>query len=230
MLFSFLSLFALVVIHLFANTTQRLGWLWHGRFLSFAAGISFAYVFIDLLPQLEKGQLILKQTFDPIVPYLDRHSYVIALLGVLFFYGLQSQPQTNPKRYFWISTSGYLLFNFFVGASLSDSRNPDIHPLLLFTIAIGMHYFIRDHNASLENSVLYTNQARWLLAGMLLVGYIVGLLSHIPDALVAIVMAFLAGGVLLNALRYELPKREQVAYVFFLIGAVFYTAIILNLK
>ena len=102
--------------------------------------------------------------------------------------------------------------------------------IFCFTFAIGMHYFIRDHSASLENSVLYTNQARWLLAVMLLVGYLVGLLSHIPDALVAIVMAFLAGGVLLNALRYELPKREQVAYVFFLIGALFYTSIILNLK
>src|ERR1700722_18935350 len=90
---------SLSVIHLFANKAKVLGWVWHGRFLSFAAGISFAYVFVDLLPRLEKGQQVLKQTFA-VIPYLDRHAYLIALLGVLFFYGLHSQSKKNEKRSF----------------------------------------------------------------------------------------------------------------------------------
>ena len=108
---SFTALLILATIHLFANKTKILGWIWHGRFLSFAAGISFAYVFVDLLPKLEKGQQVLKQAFA-VVPYLDRHAYVIALLGVLFFYGLHSQSKKKSALSFWLSTSGYVIFNF----------------------------------------------------------------------------------------------------------------------
>lgn len=226
----FIALLILAFIHLFANQASVLGWIWHGRFLSFAAGISFAYVFIDLLPELEKGQPLLKQTFHPLVPYLDRHAYLIALIGVLFFYGIHTPSSTDPKRSFWIATSGYLIFNFFVGASLSDSKNPEIQPISLFTIAMGMHYFIRDHNASLDNSAIYQKRARWLLVAMLFAGYLIGYLTHIPDAIVAIAISFIAGAVLLNVLRYELPKREQIGYLFFVAGALFYTMLILNLS
>jgi len=224
----FLSLLILILIHCFANQTMVFGWLWHGRFLSFAAGISFAYVFVDLLPSLEKGQPILKQTFGDVIPYLDRHAYLIALLGVLVYYGLQSSSTTNAARSFWCKISGYLLFNLFVGASLADSNNPDIQPLFLFTIAMGMHYFIHDHNVSVDNPELYTHEVRWLLVIALCLGYTVGYFTHIPDAVVAVIVSFLAGGMILNALRYELPKREQLGYTFFVIGALGYTAVLLG--
>jgi|688.fasta_scaffold09906_11 hypothetical protein len=225
----FISLLILAAIHLFANTANILGWIWHGRFLSFAAGISFAYVFVDLLPELEKGQPYLKQAFDPLIPYLDRHAYLIALFGVLFFYGLHTPNPARPERNFWLSTFGYLLFNFFVGASLSDPTNPEIQPIALFTVAMGMHYFVRDHNASLENNGIYYHQARWILTGALFAGYLTGYFIAIPLAVIAIAVSFISGGVLLNVLRYELPKREQVGYFFFMFGALFYTFLILSI-
>lgn len=224
-----LALIALSGVHFFANEAKLSRWIWHGSFLSFAAGLSFAYVFVDLLPALEKGQPILKQIFDPLVPYLDKHAYVIALLGVLFYYGIHTKSATSTNCGFWLSLSGYILFNFFVGASLSDSTNPDIQPLLLFTIAMGMHYFVRDHTASQEDPGLYTHQVRWCLVAALFAGYIVESLTHIPDPIVAIAVSFLAGGVFLNALRYELPKREQIGFFFFLTGSLLYTALILSI-
>jgi hypothetical protein len=224
-----LSLIVLASIHFFANQSRLLGWIWHGRFLSFAAGLSFSYIFVDLLPSLEKGQPILKHAFDHLVPYLDKHTYVIALFGVLFYYGIHTQSETKTRRKFWISLAGYVLFNFFVGASLSDSTNPEIQPLLLFTIAMGMHYFVQDHNASMEDTGLYNHQARWVLVAALFAGYAVESYVHIPNPLVAIAVSFLAGGVFLNVLRYELPKREQIGYLFFLTGALLYTGLLLSL-
>lgn len=224
----FWALLVLALIHLFANKAKVLGWLWHGRFLSFAAGISFAYVFVDLLPVLEKGQPVLKETFGEIIPYFDRHAYLIALVGVLFYYGLNKRSQSNTEKNFWLPVAGYLLFNFLVGASLSDSTNPDIQPLALFTFALGMHYFIRDHNAEVDNPLLYQHQARWWLVAALFAGYLVGTLTHIPNAVVAVAVSFLAGGVFLNVLHYELPKREQTGYFSFVLGAILYTAILLG--
>lgn len=226
----FIALLVLVAIHLFANSAKILGWIWHGRFLSFASGISFAYMFVDLLPAVEKGQPILKEAFGEIIPYFDKHAYLIALFGVLFYYGLHSQnPSPEYKqRNFWMATGGYLIFNFLVGASLSDSRNPDIQPIALFTIALGMHYFVADHNKKKDDLVLYEKWARWWLAGALFLGYFVGLYTHIPDAVVTVAVSFLAGGVFLNVLRYELPKREQLGFFYFTAGALIYTAILLG--
>lgn len=225
----FISLLVLAAVHLFANKAKVLGWLWHGRFLSFAAGISFAYVFVDLLPTLEKGQPVLRQAFEKMIPYFDRHVYLIALFGVLFFYGLHSDSESGSRRSFWISFCGYWLFNFFVGASLSDSTNPDIQPIVLFTIAMGMHYFVNDHNAELEQPELYDMATRWMLVAALFLGYFVGYLTHIPDAVVVIVVSFLAGGVFLNVLRYELPKRQQMGYAYFVFGSLLYTAVLLGI-
>ena len=130
------ALLILAAIHLFANQATILGWVWHGRFLSFAAGISFSYVFVDLLPALEEGQPVLKSTFDRLVPYLDRHAYLIALVGVLFYYGLHRGTSEASARNFWLSISGYLLFNLLMGASLADSNNRDIQPIWLSLIHI----------------------------------------------------------------------------------------------
>lgn len=228
MLSGILSLIVLISIHFFANQAKVLGWLWHGRFLSVAAGISFAYVFVDLLPSLEKGQPILKNAFGEIIPYFDRHAYLIALLGVLFYYGLQTPSSNNSSRSFWYKVSGYILFNFFVGTSLADSSNPDIQPLFLYTIAISMHYFIHDHNVSVDNEALYSHRIRILLIVALCFGYLVGIFTHIPAPVVVIAVSFLGGGMILNALRYELPKREQLGYTFFVIGALGYTALLLS--
>lgn len=226
---AFLVLIAFVFIHLFANKAHVLGWVWHARFLSFAAGISFAYVFIDLLPTLEKGQPILKQAIDPLVPYLDRHSYLIALMGFLFFYGIQGVSGPS-NRSFYASTAGFSLFNFFIGTSLSDVNNPDIQPLLLFAIAIGLHYFIHDHNLREINTVLYDQIGRWVLVVALILGWMTGFFFIIPVALIDLVVAFIAGGVLMNVMRYELPKREPGTYKFFLLGSILYTVILLQLK
>ncbi len=225
----FYSLVALAIVHLFANRAKVFGWIWHGRFLSFAAGISFAYVFVDLLPSLEEKQPVLKATFDPIVPYLSKHAYFIALLGVLFYYGIHTKENQGTLKSYWISLSGYLLFNFLVGASLTDIQNPDIQPLALFTFAMGMHYFVRDHLAKMANNKLFEKKTRWLLVLALFAGYLLADIIRIPDVFVAIAVSFVSGGMLLNALHYELPKREQVGYLFFVLGALLYTAILLGL-
>jgi hypothetical protein len=227
MLGGFFSIVFLALVHLYANKAKVLGWMWHGRFLSFAAGISCAYVLVDLLPALQKGQPVLSRTFEGVIPYFDRHTYFIALAGLLFYYGMQKKTASLKSEKFWLAISGDLLFNFFVGDSLADSANPEIQPLLLFTIAMGMHYFVADHQARLKNSSLFTQRRRWWLVGALILGYAVGRVMHISEAAVAITISFVAGGVLLNVLHYELPDKKSAGCFAFIIGALFYAALLI---
>ncbi len=223
MSYGFIALLVLSAIHLFANRAKVLGWVWHGQFLSFASGISLSYVFVDLLPALEKGSPVLKQAFGNLLPFLELHTYLIALLGILFYYGVESaQSKLNNS---WVPITGYLLFNFLVGAGLSDSSNPEIQPLTLFTIAIGMHYFVRDHMANVTKHPV-------VLGALILIffaGYLVGYLTEIPPAASAVGISFVAGGMILNIFRYELPKKEKGGYVWFVLGALLYTTLLLGL-
>ncbi len=224
-----LALSILILIHLFGNQSRFLGWVWHGRFLSFASGVSFGYVFVDLLPALSASQPVLKQSFNGVVPYLDKHAYLIALCGMLFYYGLQGPSKGSWDSKFWISMAGYSLFNFFVGASLADPLDPSIQPIWLFTIAIGLHYFVHDHNLSQDHPESYEMQARWVLVGALLLGWLTGYFFNIPETLIALVVAFVAGGLIMNAMRYELPAKEGDSYRYFILGALGYSILLIGL-
>lgn len=142
---------------------------------------------------------------------------------MLFYYGIQSRG-SSPKHE-WLSISGYLVFNFFIGSSLSDSYNPEIQPLILFTIAIGLHYFIRDHLAKISEQGLVLAT----LIGMLFTGYIIGYFTQIPETVSVIEISFIAGGMILNVFQCELPKQEKTGSTFFLLGASLYTVILLSL-
>lgn len=182
-----------------------------------------SYVFVDLLPALEKGEPALKRTLDPILPFLELHTYLIALLGILFYYGLQSLPSKQKIK--WPLISGYILFNFFIGVTLSDSANPEIQPLTLFTIAIGLHYFIRDHVAK----IAHKPSMMWGLIFALGIGYLIGYMTQVSVAVTAIGISFVAGGILLNTFQYELPKKETKGYFWFVAGALIYTGLLLSL-
>jgi hypothetical protein len=224
-----IALTILILIHLFGNQSRVLGWVWHGRFLSLASGVSFGYVFVDLLPTLSDSQPVLKESFHGVMPFLDKHAYLIALIGMLFYYGLQGSSKGSWQCKFSISMAGYSLFNFFVGASLADPLDPSIQPIWLFTIAVGLHYFVHDHNLSQDHPESYEMQARWILVAALLLGWLTGYFIDIPETLIALVVAFVAGGMIMNAMRYELPAKEGDSYRYFILGALGYAFLLVGL-
>ena len=58
--------------------------------LSFASGMSVSYVFLDLLPDLSQRQA----TIDAlgILSLLDRHVYILALLGLVVAFWIERRP------------------------------------------------------------------------------------------------------------------------------------------
>jgi len=51
----------------------------------------------------------------------------------------------------------------------------------------------------------YTRLGRWLLAGAVVAGWLLSQLAELPESALVAVLAFLAGGVVLNVLKEELP-------------------------
>lgn len=227
---SFIAVVLFASVHLFATRAKKLCWSLQRRFFSFGGGVAISYVFINLLPKLGKNNLFVQKTLEGVFPYFERHVFVMALLGFLLFYSLDRAPAAaRKKRKFWISIASYALFNFLVGYAISDENDPEVQPVALFTFAMALHYFTNDYSLSDSYGKEYTKKGKWVLILSLFIGWFVGLATDLPDVAVALVSAFIGGGVIMNVIRHELPKQKPNSLSTFLLATAGYTALLLAL-
>jgi len=97
---------------------------------------------------------------------------------------------------------------------------------------MGLHFLANDCSLVEHHGRRYERTGRWLLAGGLVAGWLIGMVPQFeiqPQAL-ALVLAFIAGGTILNILRNELPDTDRTADVAaFALGALAYGVLLLGL-
>lgn len=223
-----ISVVIFALVHLFAQQTSKLKCISHSRFLSVGSGVAIAYVFLDILPKLSKNDSIVSDALWKIFPYFEKHVYIMALIGFLLFFIVdRSQKLTNRYAFTYLSLGSYALFNFFIGYAIVDRNNPEVQPLVLFTIAITLHYFMTDYSLSELHGDLYTKKGKWVLIAALFLGWGAGLLTELSPAGIGLVSAFIGGGVIMNVTRHELPAENKGSLGAFLLGVVVYSIILL---
>jgi hypothetical protein len=92
---------ALAAVHVFSGKLRFLAVIPRSRWLSFAGGISVAYVFVHLLPELSAGQRTVEEETG-LLPFVENHVWLVALLGLALFYGVERASQRSraePARY-----------------------------------------------------------------------------------------------------------------------------------
>lgn len=215
------------------------------RMLSFAAGISVAYVFIHVLPELGRGQNVHVQAADRLPLLFPEYSvYLWAMAGFLVFFGLEhlvagtatsdsgriAARQDSPGWEFWLHLGGFAayawLLTFAVGSNPGRSRLS----VALYAVAMTLHILPTTHNLSCEYGHYYRRFGAWLLAAGALAGGVCGHLLDIPESLVVILMAVVSGGVIVNTMIAELPTGKNGRPGAFFGGAVVYTVLLLCLS
>ncbi|MEI8365850.1 MAG: hypothetical protein WCF65_05465 [Parachlamydiaceae bacterium] len=223
-----ISVVIFACVHLFAD---RMRWCTTGfqaRFLSAGGGIAIAYVFLDLLPKLSKSDYIV--VHSGAFPYLERHVYIMALLGfLLFFVDDRTADGSKSTRPYWFSLLSYVLFNFLVGYAIVDKNNPEVRPLALFTLAMGLHYFVNDYSLNKNYREEQQRYGKWLLVASLFLGWFVGVWFTLSAVSIALASAFIGGGVIMNVIRHELPEDNPHSLGAFLFFALIYSIILLSI-
>ena len=69
-------------VHLFSGRLQFLGVSPRSRWLSAAGGVSVAYVFVHLLPDLADEQKTIREATSESLSFLEYHVYLVALVGL----------------------------------------------------------------------------------------------------------------------------------------------------
>ena len=234
----------LVMVHLVAGGLRFLDVIPRSRWLSIAGGVSVAYVFIRLLPELSAGQETVQNAIGKgILLGLENHIYIVALLGLTIFYGLErvvrreqehrratrnTECTTTGPGVFWLHITSFGIYNLLIGYLLLHRIRSGLVSLALYTTAMALHFLVTDYGLRKDHRRDYDRIGRWALSVALAGGLAAGYLVRLPELWVAVITAFLAGGVILNVLKEELPEERESRIAPFFLGAFGYAAILLG--
>lgn len=231
-LLGFLAL-GFALIHLLIGRLTFLRAIPRSRWLSAAGGVAVAYVFLHVLPELAAGQARVSEHLEPGGAILERHVYLIALLGLATFYGLERMIRSvrgaaeMARRVLWLHIGSFAAYNAMLSYLLLHREDQTHLGLLLYFVAIGLHLATTDFGLRQHAPAAYDRVARWVLCAAVLAGWLLGLLFEVAEPVVAMLFAFLAGGIVLNVLKEELPEDRQSRFSAFALGAGGYAVVLL---
>lgn len=226
----------LASVHLVGARLRFIRYVPRSRWLSFAGGVSVAYVFLHLLPEVAEGAETLEETV-PIDPLAEDAMWLLALLGVLLFYGLEIAARrsrsNNEARtsnvVFWFSITSFALYNAMIGYLLHDRLDEGRGALAIFVAAMALHFLVNDFSLREHHKKRYAAVGRWVLVAAVVAGAVIGAVSKVSEALLAAALAVIAGGVVLNVLKEELPSESQSKFSAFVIGLSTYAVLLVML-
>lgn len=238
-LLSGLLAIGLALVHLFAGRLRFLDMIPRSRWLSFGSGVSVAYVFVHVLPELNQAQETVKDNLERGLSFLEHHVYMVALLGMTVFYGLERLAKVSRDRnqamgkgdftetkVFWIHITSFFIYNALIGYLLLHREETTIGSLVSFSFAIALHFVVNDYGLRQDHKHTYEKIGRWLLAAAIIAGWVIGRGTQIHQAAIAVLFAFLAGGIMLNTLKEELPEERKSHFWAFALGAAIYAAVL----
>jgi hypothetical protein len=226
------------IVHLVAGKLRFLEGTPRSIWLSGAGGVSVAYVFVHILPDLAEAQDKFREQGTGWLTQVELHSWLLALTGLATFYGLERLVKQHQRRtqgegdmaeagVFWIHTASFAVYNLLFGYLLLHREKPGLPSLSLYGLAIGFHFLVNDFGLRQDHKDRYDRLVRWILAAAVLAGYALGRVVTLHELGTSAAFALLAGGIVLNVLKEELPEERQSRFWAFAGGAAGYAGLLL---
>lgn len=242
---SLVGIIILCLVHLLGYKLKFLNIIPRSKWLSFASGVSLAYIFLYLLPELEAHQDRIIEARSQDNQFIQHPLYLVTLLSLSIYYGLErfikesgvsdktaKSPPANPiftKGIFYFHLSFFALYNLIVGYVMA--REPwQVLNLSLFTLAIGFHFLVNDFGFIEHYRQLYIRSGRWFLSITPLIGWIIAYLIDLQERHLGILISFIVGGTILNVLKEELPEERKSNFWAFFSGVIIYGFLLLLLE
>lgn len=223
-------------------------------FVSFAAGVALAYVFIDLMPEFSGlgDELLEEEAFT--LPFPEYFVYMAALAGFMLFYGLERlvrwhhpdarraragdtlsegereelEGEENERIDYRIKLAGMAAYAGLVLYLMTAAiRAGSEEGLVAYVIAMLFHFVGMRHGLRYEFPDAYMSRGRWVMAGVAAAGAAVGLVLNLPVDVEALLLGGLGGMVIMNTTVMELPSENEGRFGMFGLGGVLYAALLI---
>lgn len=227
---------ALAALHLAAPRLRAARRVAPTAVSSFAGGTAVAYVFLHLLPELGRGNdkvgEALKDVMQP-TPGTELVIFAVALFGFALFFGaerlgaLYGEHSQSSSAAFAAHIAAFTIYNGIITYTLPLRFKTGTAFAVLFTVAIGLHFVVTDRGLSRHWPERFAHWGRPVLVGALGAGWVLAALFAPTNTLVvSVLVAFVAGGILLNVFKEELPSTDESDFSWFSAGLVLYAALL----
>lgn len=205
--------------------------------ISACGGMSAAYVFVHVMPELHEARQALVASGSEWLRYEGMGIYFASLLGFLLFYGLEHlrgrlsdrEGELEDGAAFRLHIGGFAayvgLMSYLLVHGLEDAATAGV----LYAVAVAVHFLALDHSLGEEHGAAYERSGRFLLAGMCLLGWGVAQAVALPSHVLALLLALVSGGVIINSLIMELPTEKDGRFPAFLAGGILYGLLLVPL-
>lgn len=209
---------------IFLDRTPRSIWL------SIAGGVAVSYVLIHLLPELASKAAALEGS----VLAHEQGLFSVALVGMVGFYGLERLARVRSgnahggRGGFWLHVTAFAIYNFLIGYLLRPEAGQEVLPDgALYTLAMGLHFLVNDRALFAHHGRIYLARGRWILAAAAPLGWAASFIVHISDFWSGVLFGLLAGGIILNIIKEELPAERESRFWAFALGSAGYAGLLL---
>ncbi len=187
---------------------------------SIGGGISIAYIFLHLLPELAlKGKHNI-ESLNISSEFLEVSFFLVALLGLLILFVVDALSETSkiPKEN---NFKLHLIYNisitYLYAFTLPEVVKEGLFYSILYTFTLSAHVFSSDRVIFRFHEIFYKSKYRWIGFSAVLLGVLHSLtFEYIYSIQLDYAFAFLSGGVLLNTFLEELPKKNILNVKWFL--------------
>ncbi|XBQ17616.1 MAG: hypothetical protein ABL308_06965 [Oceanicaulis sp.] len=210
---------------MFLDVTPRSAWL------SISGGVATAYVFLHLLPELAGAQA------DHLGGAAGlpgaRDVWLMAMAGLSLSYAFERMARVNPTgrgapwSIYGLHLGSFAVYNALIGYVIDEQARRGLVSLALYTFALGLHYVVNDRALVRKHGDRYRRSGRFILAAAPIAGWALGAFVFVEHRYVALLTALLAGGIILNTVKEELPKERESNVWAFLGGVAAYGALLL---
>jgi hypothetical protein len=210
----------------------------HRRVISFSAGMSSAYVFVHLMPELHGARTALAESTPVELWYEGMGVYYLALVGFLSFYGLdhlRASRRSGGERYheeqaYRIHVGGFAAYVALVSYLLVHNLEETPSSIVAFALAMTAHFLTVAHSLQEEHGEMFERRGRFVLAGMVAAGWGAALLFALSTHVLALLVSFVSGAVIMNSAVMELPSEKNGRFLPFMAGGLIYGALLLPLS
>lgn len=206
--------------------------------LSFSAGMSVAYVFVHVMPELSDARTAFVASTSLPLRFEGMAVYVLALVGFLTLYSVErlsraagsAGPEKEPAAIFDIKLGSFAAYVGLIAYLLVNNLETSPASLTAYAVAMAVHFLMFDHSFREQGGEAYRRRGRYLLAGAALAGWGIGWAVALPRDVLALMLGFLSGGVIVNAAIAELPDRDQGGVRAFWAGGISYSIVLIPLR
>lgn len=225
----------LSLIHVLADVFRWKRQVPQKFWLSFADGISISYVFLGLLPKIVQETANLSDSLGPTADILKHSPFLPLLIGLVTFYGLErlvekpsgaigahATGETTGLRV-WIHLASYATYKAVIGYLIVQMNNPI--SIALFVVSMAVHFLVVDYRMMDIHKEIYQRTGRWVLTLAIIVGWAVGIATVISPIIVTLLLAFVAGGIVLVVLEEEFSREHPSSFPAFVAAVVIYLGV-----